>query len=268
MRSYKFCFESYGVPIRISADSAEVLEKAVATARSALLERFLEINCTQAKQRFHFQTHPDGTSSIIQNGETMTTGNPSDFRLWRFFDSLVRILVAEHAKSVVFVHAGVVGWRERAIVLPGSSFWGKTTLVAELVKCGASYYSDEYAVFDEAGLVHAFPRNLSLRTDGENNREDIPIEKLGGKSATAQVRVACVLFAKYENDSDWNPQFLTVGQGMMEILPQTIAIRRNTKFAINVLKKAIGNAIIVKSARPDAVNFARDFLEFVDNTAF
>jgi len=181
---------------------------------------------------------------------------------------LVRILVAEHAKSVVFVHAGVVGWRERAIVLPGSSFWGKTTLVAELVKCGASYYSDEYAVFDEAGLVHAFPRNLSLRTDGENNREDIPIEKLGGKSATAQVRVACVLFAKYENDSDWNPQFLTVGQGIMEILPQTIAIRQNTEFAINVLKKAIGNAIIVKSARPDAVNFARDFLEFVDNTAF
>jgi len=48
----------------------------------------------------------------------------------------------------VFVHAGVVAWRGRAIVLPGYSRAGKSTLVAELLKLGATYYSDEYAVLD------------------------------------------------------------------------------------------------------------------------
>ncbi len=62
------------------------------------------------------------------------------------------VYVANNAPDYVFVHAGVVGWRGRALVLPGTSFAGKTTLVAELVRAGAAYYSDEYAVIDELGV--------------------------------------------------------------------------------------------------------------------
>ena len=64
--------------------------------------------------------------------------------------------VANYAPDRVFVHAGVVAWRGRALVLPGTSFAGKTTLVAELVRAGAIYYSDEYAVLDEQGRVHPY----------------------------------------------------------------------------------------------------------------
>jgi hypothetical protein len=35
------------------------------------------------------------------------------------------------------------------------SYSGKTTLVSELIRAGATYYSDEYAVIDERGRVHA-----------------------------------------------------------------------------------------------------------------
>ena len=37
--------------------------------------------------------------------------------------------VAERATDYLFVHAGVVAWEGRAIVMPGASFAGKTTLV-------------------------------------------------------------------------------------------------------------------------------------------
>ena len=37
--------------------------------------------------------------------------------------------VAERAPDHLFVHAGVVGWEGGAIVMPGASFAGKTTLV-------------------------------------------------------------------------------------------------------------------------------------------
>ena len=57
--------------------------------------------------------------------------------------------VARHSHQMLFVHAGVVGWRGLAIVLPGRSRTGKSTLVAELVLRGAVYYSDEFAVLDD-----------------------------------------------------------------------------------------------------------------------
>src|SRR5688572_14708659 len=51
-------------------------------------------------------------------------------------DSAIHVAVAERATEWVFVHAGVVGWRGRAIVLPGASLSGKTSLVAALLRAG------------------------------------------------------------------------------------------------------------------------------------
>lgn len=65
------------------------------------------------------------------------------------------------------IHAGVVVLDGRAIVLPGASGSGKTTLVAALVAMGAHYFSDEYALLDDAGRVHAYPRRLRLPAGDE-----------------------------------------------------------------------------------------------------
>src|SRR6267143_94986 len=83
-------------------------------------------------------------------------------QIFERFESDLRLLVAELARRRVFVHAGVVGWKGRAIVVPGRSFSGKTSLVAELVRAGETYYSDEYAVFDSRGRVHPFPKPLEI----------------------------------------------------------------------------------------------------------
>jgi hypothetical protein len=263
---YQFCFQSYGVPVRLESNSEEILEKATSTARTALLGRIRPIDCDKAEQTFSLPITPEGLCSIVQNGESMAT-DKTGFKFWKFFDSLVRILIAEFAKDVVFLHAGAVAWRGKAIILPGNSFYGKTTLVAELIRCGAEYYSDEYAVLDADGRVHPFDRPLSMRTDGESVVETyIPVEDLNGSAGRTPVPVGCVLFTKYEPESEPNYEFLSTGQGVVEIIAQTIAIKRNTEFAINVLKKTLSNAIIVKSPRRDAGKFARNLLEFVDNT--
>src|SRR5438876_6947053 len=97
------------------------------------------------------------------------------------FDTLesdLRLVVAEFARHRVFVHAGVVGWKGKAIVIPGRSFSGKSTLVAELVRAGATYYSDEYAVLDVEGNVHPYPRPVVMRENGA--RKKYTAEELGG----------------------------------------------------------------------------------------
>jgi hypothetical protein len=91
-------------------------------------------------------------------------------QVFEAFESDLRLFVAELARRRVFVHAGVVGWSGKAIVLPGRSYSGKSSLVAELVRAGATYYSDEYAVFDARGRVHPFPKPLEMRHQG-NERQ-------------------------------------------------------------------------------------------------
>src|SRR5882672_8024726 len=65
---------------------------------------------------------------------------------------------AEATSDMTFLHAGVVGWQGRAMAFPGRTLSGKTPLVREMLRLGATYYSDEFAVVDDFGLVHPFAR--------------------------------------------------------------------------------------------------------------
>src|SRR5690348_11129110 len=65
-------------------------------------------------------------------------------------ESQLHLRVATLARTRLFVHAGVVGWRGGAILIPGRSHTGKSSLVAALLALGATYYSDEYAVLDDS----------------------------------------------------------------------------------------------------------------------
>lgn len=63
----------------------------------------------------------------------------------------------------VLVHAAVASRAGLAVVLPGRSGAGKTTLVAALALAGWSYLSDEVAALDLAGsVVRPYPRPLAL----------------------------------------------------------------------------------------------------------
>src|ERR1051325_9854148 len=53
--------------------------------------------------------------------------------------------VAAAAINRLFLQAGVVGWRGRAILVLTPENAGLTSLVAALVRAGAHYYSDAYA---------------------------------------------------------------------------------------------------------------------------
>ena len=84
--------------------------------------------------------------------------------VFRLLENHIHITVGYWAKADhLFVHAGVVGWQGKAIVMPGRSHVGKTTLVSALIRAGATYYSDDMAIFDPQGRVHPYPVPLSVR---------------------------------------------------------------------------------------------------------
>src|SRR5215470_1069109 len=93
----------------------------------------------------------------------------------------LELYIGDHARRRTFVHAGVVGWNGQAIVIPGRSFSGKSSLVKALVKAGADYCSDEFAVLDERGRVHPYPTPLAIRQDAGSVAREYKVEDLGGR---------------------------------------------------------------------------------------
>jgi hypothetical protein len=177
------------------------------------------------------------------------------------FESDLRIFVAEFAKRHVFVHAGVVGWKGRAIVIPGRSYSGKSTLVAELVRAGASYYSDEYAVFDARGRVHPFSKPLELREEGEYKQSKVEVKALGGHTGTKPLTVGLVLMTQYRNGAHWRPRKLTAGKAVLEMLFNTVSARRNPERALATLGRVTATADVWKGVRGQATEVVPRMLE-------
>jgi hypothetical protein len=261
----EFRFESYGVKIRIESDRVEVLQRAEDVVRRSLVGRLKVIENEEAEHSFGIFLDDRGTYALYQNGEK-NTHSDSERNFFKFFGTILRLTVAEFAREKVFVHAGVVGWNGGAIVLPAHSFQGKTTLIAELVKNGASYYSDDFAIFDENGLVHAFPRLLAMRGIEEGfGQTDVSVESLGGTVGSEPLPVRLIVFTEFRAEAEWRPELLSEGLGLMEMVPHTIPIRFNPEFALKVLKRIVKRAIIAKSFRNDAKDFSKILLNFFDN---
>ena len=128
----------------------------------------------------------------------------------------------------LFMRVWLVG-KGQAIVIPGRSYSGKSTLVAELVRAGATYYSDEYAVLDSRGRVHPFSKPLELREEGEFRQTKITVAELGGHSGTKPLPVGLVLMTQFKNGARWRPRKLTAGKGVLEMLFNTVSARRNPR---------------------------------------
>lgn len=268
-RTDSISFQSYGVKIEIRADEPELLRD-VYTKLGRVFPNGLEPAIeSEIEYRFYIKSLESVKYELFRNEEKLCEDGGKELFL-NMVESQLRITVAEFAVEKVFLHAGVVGWKGRAIVIPATSFSGKTTLVAELVKKGALYYSDEYAVLNALGNVEPFPKWLSMRgiTDAINQK-DCSVESLGGTAGTKPLPVGMVLIARYQSGKKiprrWKPKRLTQGEAIMEIIPHTLPIRNKPKFVLEVLNKLTDRAIIVRTIRGEAAEFAETLLGYFES---
>ena len=171
------------------------------------------------------------------------------------------LLTAFRAKDYLFVHAGVVGWQGRAILIPGRSMSGKSTLVRALIDAGATYYSDEFALLDGEGRVHPYPLPSSIRQGDNIVGSKTPLETLGIHPGTEPLSVALVVVAKYKRYARWSPEVLTPSQAMLALMDNTVAARREPTFTMPILKKVAMAAKTIASKRGDAKRVAPAILK-------
>jgi hypothetical protein len=167
---------------------------------------------------------------------------------------------AEATSDMTFLHAGVVGWQGRAIVFPGHSLSGKTTLVREMLRLGATNYSDEFAVVDNAGLVHPFARPMGIREDSTYAQTKYTAERLGAASGVKPLPMGMAVICKYEAGTRWQPAPLSQGQGALELLANSVAVRSQAHRTLRRLHKLVRHSVFIQGTRGEAQEAAGSIL--------
>jgi hypothetical protein len=248
---------SFGVPFELAADSDGVLAKML---ESAPLGTQCGVAHTGEAQQFAVLRLGGSTGYRLVLDDEVAAESAELKPMLDQFARYLMVHVANHAPDRVFVHGGVVGWRGHALVLPGTSFAGKTTLVAELVRSGATYYSDEYAVLDEQGRVHPYPRDLQMRQAGSPVQRSVAVEHLNGAAGTAPLPVSCIAFTEYVRSGRWNPEPVSAGMAVLEMLRHSIPVQRTPGRVMATLAKMMETATAVRSERGEASEMVRSLL--------
>ena len=135
-------FTAYGTRFGVRTNDASVLEQAQQylplgwePSNSDIVDMVYSLKVGKQSQRKGTRHY-----NLLYAGAGLMSRSMALDELYVELESNLQLLTAYLAEGYLFVHAGAVGWQGRAIVIPGRSFVGKTTLVSTLVRAGATYY--------------------------------------------------------------------------------------------------------------------------------
>jgi hypothetical protein len=146
-----------------------------------------------------------------------------------------------------------VSWLGRAILVPGRSGSGKSELVAALVRAGAEYFSDEFAVLDFHGRVHPYRRPVALRRPPGTARVAVPPSL---RSGSGSVPVGMVAFLRYRPLAPWRPRPISPGAALLGLLKNTLSCRLRLDDARPILRRVVASAPAFIGERADAEGVA------------
>lgn len=183
----------------------------------------------------------------------------------RAFDRDLSMVVGSTATRRVFVHAGVVSFDDGAVLIPGKSFSGKTTLVRALVDQGGAYYSDEFAVLDSRGRVFPWAEPLSIRPNGakEAAQSHSP-ETLGLIIGRKAVPVRMVVLTSFEKGKRFRPRATSPAAGALGLLEHTLPAQVRPRATLRALAAAVSGAQVIRGVRGEAREAARAIVKTLD----
>jgi hypothetical protein len=253
---HQLAFEAYGMELRICTNSRELLEH----IRLMLPADWRHRPRASAQQRLGILDEGDDLYSVYRpDGACIHDAPGRDYAL-AMLENQIEGHVALDARDYVFIHAGAVADRGRAIVIPGGSFSGKTTLVRALVEAGATYYSDEFAVLDETGRVHPYSRRLTIRRSNEGV-DGYSVEQLGGVAGVEPLRIGLVIATHFRPGAEWEPRQLSTGGGALQMLKNAVPAQARPEQTLRVLREALAGALILEGERGEAHELARVLLD-------
>lgn len=207
--------------------------------------------------------HADDAVVTVELPEGLTFTGGRDDATMRAAASRIELLVCAALPDRVGVHAGVVSFADRAIVVPGTSMAGKSTIVRALIDAGATYFSDEFALVDADGLVWPYPRPVTLRNaSGRARHLPTPAAAPDGPP----VRLGVLAALTYSPDG-WQVQRLSAAQAALAMLANSLSAQRDAPRTLNYLAAAVTDVpVLLSGTRDDADTSAGRLLTALTDT--
>jgi hypothetical protein len=249
-----FSFTSCGVRIGIRVNDPESLEQVKdclprdwKVCRSPIVDCVFSVLAARPAARSNVRRF-----NILYADAAMLARTTEFSDVLTALESDLGLYLAATTRRRMFFHAGVVAWGGKAILIPGSSFSGKTNLVAALVRAGATYYSDEFAVLDVRGRVHPYPLPLSFREEGRTQARRCRPETIGARVGRKPLPVSLVVLSRYRHGAEWKPRLLSPGEAMIAMLRNAMSARQQPEVVLPVLKQMLSRAPALKGFRGEA----------------
>jgi hypothetical protein len=177
-------------------------------------------------------------------------------------DAMVR-----HLRRETAIHAGTVVYQGEAIVMPGPSGSGKSRLVQELLRLGAEYCSDEYAILDSRGCVHPYARALMIREESEEQHPMLASD-LRAKVCDCPSPVSLFLFLRYDADAEGlDVQPLDRSEALIRLLQNTPQVMADKYDVLAPLKAAMSQAASYEGTRGEVPRAAVEILQLAANAS-
>lgn len=211
----------------------------------------------------HYQVRERGTTCVIERdgGDGLVAEGHADGGLAFWHD--LELLVATHATTHVFIHAGAVAVDGCALVIPGRSRSGKTSLVKALLGLGATYLSDEFALLDADGWCHPYARPLSVRASTGTASTPVSPHLLTSRIATGKVRVGALAVTAYRRGAAWSPRQLSPGESVLALFGNAVSARVRTVQVLDAVTAVGRQARGIASPRGEADAVARWLLTYL-----
>ena len=133
---------------------------------------------------------PDGISAVpgsfAEQGQIRIAGLPisqsnssrSALAARGLLHGVVKLLMAARS-DLLWIHGGVAAHDGRALLLAATTGQGKSTVIAELLRCGWTYLSDEVAPIDPVTCrVFPFPVTPHMRVGHQANLRPAEVQQL------------------------------------------------------------------------------------------
>ncbi len=171
--------------------------------------------------------------------------------------------VVDRMKVFRAVHAGAVLIEGKALLLPGSSHAGKSSLVAELIRRGAACFSDEYALVDKEGRIHSYPRPLLLR-NGRPQQSLVLPEELNAGFATHPAFVGWIFALDYvPGEAFWDVHEMSQGEAVMLLLRNTPHEMAQFSGMVDFFTRVAANADCYAGRRCDVAEAATRVFDLI-----
>ena len=187
----------------------------------------------------------------------------------RLVPALIRVLdeaVIQRLTTLHAVHAGAVQLGERVLLLPGVTHSGKSSLVAELLRRGAIYFSDEYALIDSEGRVYPYPRPLLLRNGSPEQYPVLPGE-CNASIGNAPAPVGWILSLEYQPKCRWSVAAMPQSEALLTLLRNTPHVLAESPDLVGVFRHAVAGATCYSGRRTETADAADQILRLIGSLA-